>query len=515
MKSPNFSPNFVCNIIALSGMLIGLTSTVLLSELSEAQLMSVGMGNWLSAFIQGPQIFGLLTGCLLAAIIGKTYGRRVAGIASGILFILFALSKFLEASSFLGMSGTFLGGTAAGTALLLMPIYIGEIAKPNYRGRFILLFFLYTILGITLSFGVQFFADSASANDIVSITLVVIAAIFSGCLYLIPKSPVWMYLNGYPKSARKIIKQLGDEDYQEAWSTSLKELKKKPTESVFTLSQFFERGNRKKYTITLVLILLLSVIGFQFFIPETALTHQIYMEELGAELDTGFLASLIALGFALISVLAVDRLGRKKVIASGVVLASIGMILAGISYQGAKYQWNDETAMEIVKYVEFEAKPGYSTALGDGRGIEFQRESDVVGHFMDRLPATDHAGFSRNKPFIISQIIQFNHSLAFVGQLVVVAGFALGIGGMIFLLISEWIPKRAEMWHISASGLLIVLVATGVYYSVLGLEGLFNPSTWLFLSAGISIICLMIILILSKESTSLTLAQIDKLYQES
>ncbi|KAG0138260.1 general substrate transporter [Tuber indicum] len=79
---------------------------------------------------------GGLVGSVLAAPAMNAFGRKKILISSASVFGLAGICKASAGGAAALTVGRFLGGMAAGTAAVIVPIYINELAPPNYKGAF-------------------------------------------------------------------------------------------------------------------------------------------------------------------------------------------------------------------------------------------------------------------------------------------------------------------------------------------------------------------------------------------
>ncbi|KAG0644468.1 general substrate transporter, partial [Tuber brumale] len=79
---------------------------------------------------------GGLVGSILAAPGINTFGRKRILIMSAFVFGIAGLLKASAGGAVNLTIGRFLSGIAAGCAAVIVPIYINELAPPNYKGVF-------------------------------------------------------------------------------------------------------------------------------------------------------------------------------------------------------------------------------------------------------------------------------------------------------------------------------------------------------------------------------------------
>ena len=207
--------------VSLGGFLFGFDASVIsgvikyitpLYDLNEVQL------GWV---VSSPA-FSAMFAMLISGRLSDRYGRKNILIVIAFLYALSALLSAVTPSANLLIIARMLGGIAFGGALVLAPVYIAEIAPPAARGRMVSI----QQLNIVLGFSVAYFSNylllkNASSDDLIFQTEVwrvmlgiefFPAIIYFFVLFLIPKSPRWLYMQGKREDSKSILKQLFGKD---------------------------------------------------------------------------------------------------------------------------------------------------------------------------------------------------------------------------------------------------------------------------------------------------------------
>jgi SP family myo-inositol transporter-like MFS transporter 13 len=151
---------------------------------------------------------GALVGAIIAGLSADKYGRKLAIYLGCFLFIIGAI---IQATSF-GLAqmsvGRFVVGLAVGSAAMIIPLYIGELAPARYRGRMIAFDNMSVTLGQLISYalGAGFAEVSHGWRYMVAIG-VVPALILGTLLPLCPESPRQLLYHNHPEQALAVLRR--------------------------------------------------------------------------------------------------------------------------------------------------------------------------------------------------------------------------------------------------------------------------------------------------------------------
>ena len=119
----------------------------------------------IKGWVVGSALLGCFVGALVAGLLSRKYGRKNSLIVSAILFTLSAwgsgLPSFLPESVFLLVVFRIIGGLGIGIASMNAPTYIAELSPAAIRGKMV----TYYQLAIVVGFFVVFLATFAIGNS--------------------------------------------------------------------------------------------------------------------------------------------------------------------------------------------------------------------------------------------------------------------------------------------------------------------------------------------------------------
>jgi MFS family permease len=286
-------------IVSLTGFLAGFDSIVISGiNLSVRQLWATS--DWFhGTFIVSIALWGAVVGAVVGGYPTERWGRKVALLLTGLLFILASLGTALSVSPYMFSIFRFIGGLAAGIGAIAAPTYIAEISDAKDRGKMGILFQFNLVGGILMAYisnyalaGIGGPADwrlMAGATGIIGV-------IYSSLAAGIPESPRW------PVRSEVILEQ-----YEKPQNVGL-----------------FSRKYSKVLLITLLMVFFNQFSGISFVL--------FYGPQILKQAGLGVTQSLLGgVSIGIVNLLAtgvgmyfIDRVGRRQLMFAG----SIGYILS-------------------------------------------------------------------------------------------------------------------------------------------------------------------------------------------
>ncbi|KIL94307.1 hypothetical protein FAVG1_02870 [Fusarium avenaceum] len=207
---PSKSVWLITFTVAMGGFLFGYDTGVI-----SAVLVTLGddLGHELSSheqeLITSITSGGALIGALMAGLPADKYGRKL-GIYIGCL--LFLIGSVVQAAAFnlaAMTAGRLIVGFGVGSAAMIIPLYIGELAPAKYRGRMIAFDNLSVTLGQLVSYGLgAAFTDVPHGwrymIAIGGIPPIILAFLLPGC----PESPRQLIAHGKRDEAEKCLRRV-------------------------------------------------------------------------------------------------------------------------------------------------------------------------------------------------------------------------------------------------------------------------------------------------------------------
>jgi SP family sugar:H+ symporter-like MFS transporter len=314
---------------ALGGLLFGYDTGVI-----SGALLFIPDDFKLTPFLQGAIVAALLLGAMIgAALAGRLsdrLGRRHLIIVAAVIFTAGALLAALAPSVAVLITARFIIGLAVGSAALVVPLYLAEIAPTEVRGAVASLNQLMIVGGILVAFIVN--AILASSGDwrlMLGLAAVPSLVLLVGMLFM-PETPRYLVHAGDEKEAREVLEDLpGDERPDER----IEEIRDVEQEEAGT-------GLRGLWEAKWVRPALLVAIGLAVFQQLVGINTIIYyapttLTNVGFAKTSAIYANLIIgvvnVLMTLIAIRLVDRVGRKPMLFAGVAGMVASLLVLGIS----------------------------------------------------------------------------------------------------------------------------------------------------------------------------------------
>ena len=328
-------------VATLGGLLFGYDTAVISGAEKSIQAFLVEPLN-LSSFAHGATVSSALIGCIiggaLSGLISSRFGRKKSLLLAACLFFLSALGSGYPETLFfdhgepsISLLLTFnfyriVGGVGVGLASAVCPMYIGEIAPAEIRGRLVSINQFAIIFGMLVVYFVNWgIARGQSLEWIDAIgwrrmfaSEAVPATIFALLLFLVPETPRYLALTNRPDKALNVLAKINGKQRAEE---ILNEIKATLQKSSTKLSSYGKK--------VIIIGILLSV--FQQFVGINVALYYAprIFESMGAAKDSSMLQTvimgLVNVTFTVVAIMTVDKWGRRPLLITGSIGMSIGM----------------------------------------------------------------------------------------------------------------------------------------------------------------------------------------------
>lgn len=176
------------------------------------------------AVVSSIYTLGGLLGALSAGSFCSKYGRLQAMRLTTLFFVVGPLLESLAINIAFLCLGRFISGIGAGAAVVVVPIYISEIAPPKEKGLFGAFTQVMINLGILISQLLGYFFSRDNMWRVILATAGGIGAVQLLGLSFVPESPKWLAEHHSPERARAILRRIRGrkvniEEEVKAWST--------------------------------------------------------------------------------------------------------------------------------------------------------------------------------------------------------------------------------------------------------------------------------------------------------
>lgn len=341
---------FAITIVAtIGGLLFGYDTAVISGAEKSVQAFLID-SQGLSTLVHGLTISSALIGCIiggaLSGIFASRIGRRKSLMIAAFLFFLSALGSgypeflfFEKGKATMGLLYMFnfyrvIGGIGVGMASAIVPMYIGEIAPAEIRGRLVSINQFAIIFGMLVVYFVNWGIANGQTIEWINevgwrrmfLSESIPAGLFGLLLLFVPETPRYLALKNKEDEALVILEKING-------TTKAKEILNDIKNTVESHSgKLFSYGK-----LVIIIGILLSV--FQQFVGINVALYYAprIFESMGAAKDASMMQTivmgLVNVVFTVVAILTVDKWGRKPLLMVGSIGMAVGMFaIAGLAF---------------------------------------------------------------------------------------------------------------------------------------------------------------------------------------
>jgi len=449
----------VALIVALGGFLMGFDASVISGVVGfiepEFGLSKIELG-WSVASLTLTSTIAMM----LAGPLSDRLGRRPVLKIAAALFTVSAILSAVAPDFLTLVAARMLGGFGVGAALIIAPVYIAEIAPADLRGRMVSFNQLNIVIGISAAYFSNFLILSLGQSDLSwaqalgidqwpwrwMLGVEALPAIFYFlALLFVPESPRWLIMHHRDAEAVEVMTQVSGRAEAEAGLADVRASVGAASESdQASLRELFQPAMKLVLTIGISVAILQQITGINsvfFYAP-------MIFEQSGIGTDASFmqavLVGLVNLVFTVLAILLIDRLGRRPLLGVGLVVIAACMLLLAWGFGSATY---------TITPALIDSLPAAAGAEALLPLVDQTYQSDVA--FREAvIAALGEQAYGAHQSALVSAAIDMNPTLILVGILGFVAGFAISLGPVMWVLFSELFPNRVRGLAISFVGLI-------------------------------------------------------------
>ena len=327
---------FAASVAALGGLLFGYETAVIagaIGFLRDYFSLSAAQTGWAVS----NALLGCIAGVALAGLMSDRFGRKKVLIVSAILFTISAIGSALPTTLTQFVIFRMLGGFGVGAASMVSPLFIAEISPAEMRGRLVSwnqfaivagMLVVYFVNYLIADFGVEAWNQTTGWRWMFA-SEALPAIIFLSLLYFVPESPRWLIKQGRVSEGKKILSAISGEKNAEF---QLAEIQKTLQMESGKLGELFRPGMRKVLFVGIALAVLQQVTGINviiYYAPEI-------FKNLGVSTNAALFQTIVVgavnLGFTVVAIRYVDRVGRKPLMLLGSTGMGLSLLLFGLTY---------------------------------------------------------------------------------------------------------------------------------------------------------------------------------------
>jgi sugar porter (SP) family MFS transporter len=313
---------------ALGGLLFGYDTGVISGALLFIGKDFHGLTSFDKELLTSILLIGAAIGALAAGRIADRVGRRPTVLGTAALFVVGVMLAAFAPSYGVLVAARVVIGFAVGSASMVVPLYIGEVAPPRIRGALVSFNQLAITGGILAAYLVDYGLASRQ-NWRLMFGLAAIPAIlmFLGMLFQ-RESPHWLVTQGREDEAREVLYRVRDEDDIEAEIADVRALSARQ-------SSFREVLNP---AVRHVMIIGIALAVFQQITGINTIIY--YAPTLLSSAGLGNSAALLAnvvngavnVLMTIVAIRLLDRTGRRPLLLGGTTGMAVGMIVVALTF---------------------------------------------------------------------------------------------------------------------------------------------------------------------------------------
>lgn len=446
MSLKSHSVYYCAMVVAFGAFILGLDAALISGTIKfvskEFALTDMQVGTMVSA----PGL-AVLFALMITGYICNRIGRKQTLIYISFIYIFSAIASTFAPNYETLVIARFVGGFAF-TSLSVAAMYIGEIAPANIRGKLVSIVQVSIVVGFSAAYFINYGVLQLSQSGygwVSAIALdtqtwrwmlgieIIPAIVWFAMLFSIPKSPRWLIMKGREDEAKEIIANFDHDLAPEEEVAQVKKSLEDDTASHSMLASFkslFSTRLRKAVIVALTIAIVQQTTGINailFYAPTV-------FEQIGVGTDAAFLnavvVGVVGVVFTIVAIFLIDKVGRRPLLMSGLILASISLYICHIGFKQATYELTQE---EVAVISESHQIHGIEGLIGK------TFTSDV--EFKAALKANlSEAELREVESVILQSATNINVTLVMTGILLFIVAFHYSLGPILWVLFSEIFP---------------------------------------------------------------------------
>jgi len=283
-------------------------------------------------------VIGQIVGALAAGVIANAIGRKRSTVLLTAGYAVCAILGACAVSLPMLLAARLLLGVAIGIAVVVVPVYVAESAPTAVRGSLLTAYQVTILVGIILGYLVGYLLAGAHAWRWILGIAAIPAVVLLPLLIRMPDTARWYLLKGRVEDARRALSRVEPDADVEGQLTEIAVALK--DEGSGKVSEMIRRPYLRATVFVVVLGFLVQITGINAIIyySPTIFAEMGFHGDF-ALLGLPALVQLAGLSAVFVSLFSVDRLGRRPILLSGIVMmivadATLMVIFANSSGSG-------------------------------------------------------------------------------------------------------------------------------------------------------------------------------------
>src|SRR3990167_95615 len=340
-NNKNYMIYMIAAVAGLGGFLFGYDSSIIADTKDQiSSQFSLSDMQW--SFVVSVSLLGCMLGIPISGLFADRVSRKSMLFFVAISFMVGATICATATQLNYLVIGRFVIGICIGVASYISPLFIAEMSPQGIRGSMVLINCLAITFGQAFSFLIGYFLHDLHPESwrlLFWIGTIPASGLLIGIM-LIPNSPRWVMMKYGIEQARQVLSNIRDanQDIQSELNEIQKNIQQSQTR--FPISTLF---------LPPFVFVLIVGLGLGIFQPFSGINTIMYYGPViftsagifpikNAILAT-FIMSMVNFGFTWVTFLLVDKWGRRFLLLSGTLIASLSLLMVACYFQ---QQWFDK-----------------------------------------------------------------------------------------------------------------------------------------------------------------------------
>ncbi len=318
-------------VAAIGGLIFGFDTAIVAGAtryMKEQFSLNSLQEGWAVAVV----LIGCMFGAGLAGPISDRIGRRRFMLISAVLFLVSAVGCALPRTITEFMAFRFVGGLGIGSAAVLSPLYIAEIAPARVRGALVSVNQLAIVTGILLAYFVNWvFAGTGPANWRWMYGMGAVPSVLFFLLLLgVPESPRWLVKNGREEEARTVLTRA---DTAEAAAAGIRDIKDTLALEEGSFREIFRPAFRRPLLIAVVLAVFQQITGINAILYYAPRIFEGAGFERMSAIGQSTIVGLVNMLFTVVAIVLADKVGRRPLLLVATAGMGVSLVLLGAAFK--------------------------------------------------------------------------------------------------------------------------------------------------------------------------------------
>ena len=449
---------FIAVVVSLGGFVFGFDASVISGVVGYVS-QAWGLDVWQQGLVVSAPSLAAILASLTVVPLSDVTGRRWMLIAVAFLYVISGVAAALAPGFVTLVIARAIGGLAFGS-LMVTPIYVAEIAPARMRGVMVSINQMNIVVGLSAAYFANYLLVALSGRNDPWIVRLGIAAhtwrwmlgleilpavAWTGLLFFVPESPRWLVVQGRLEEARRVLSGLVAPGDIEPQITSVQQTMRESAEPGRTkFRELVSRKMRLALFIGIIVAVAQQITGINavFFFATSI------FEKSGVGRDAAFAQAvwvgLINIVFTVVAMLLIDRLGRRPLLIGGLAGVVVSMAVAAYGFQQARYVLTAEALDGLAdKVAVAKLQPLKDRVFKSD--VTFKHEAAAL---------LGPESFKAQEGPLVQAAIHMDPFVVLAGILGFVASFAVSLGPVMWVVLSEIFPNHIRGLAMAAIGFL-------------------------------------------------------------